>query len=220
MFPYLSSPISSTYFLGNSALHQATTCRDLGIIFSEDLSWSEHYKQMLQSAYGHLRLLRRTFSVNSPVKVKRLLYLSLVRCHLTYGSQIWRPMYIKDIVILERIQKRATKYILNDRLSSYCSRLLALNLLPLMYYLELMDILFLVKCLQFPDPSFDIKAFVSFSNLSTCSGSACKLVYRYSFTNKSRHFYFNRVVRLWNSLPPIDISQSFSYIKSSLLNVF
>ena len=118
-------------------------------------------------------------------------------------------MYIKDSVILERIQKCATKYILNDRLSSYRSRLLALNFLPLMYYLELMDILFLVKCLQFPDPSFDIRAFVSFSNLSTRSGSACKLVYRCSSTNKSRHFYFNRVVRLWNSLPLIDISQIF-----------
>ena len=174
---------------------------------------------MLQSAYGHLILLRRTFSVDSPVKVKRLLYLSLVWSHLTYSSQIWRPMYIKDIVILERIQKHATKYILNDRLSSYRSRLLALNFLPLTYYLELMDILFLVKCLQFPDPSLDVRAFVSFSNLSTCSGSACKLVYRCYSTNKFCHFYFNRVVRLWNSLPPIDISQSFSCIKSSLLNV-
>ena len=113
-------------------------------------------------------------------------------------------MHIKDIVILERIQKRATKYILNDRLSSYCSRLLALNLLPLMY-LELMDILFLIKCLQFPDPSFDIRAFVSFSNLSTRSSSTCKLVYR--------------VVRLWNSLPLIDISRSLSCIKLTLLNV-
>ena len=160
-FHTCSSPISSTYFLGNSALHQTTTCCDR-IIFSEDLSWSEHYKLMLQTANGHLRLLWRTFSVNSPVKVKRLLYLSFVRSYLTYGSQIWRPMYIKDIVILERIQKCATKYILNDRLSSYRSRLFTLNLLPLMYYLELMDILFLVKCLQFPDPSFDIKAFVSF----------------------------------------------------------
>ena len=174
---------------------------------------------MLQRAYCHLSLLWRTFSVDSSVKVKRLLYLSLVRSHLTYGSQIWRPMHIKDIVILERIQKRATKYILNDRLSSYRSRLLALNLLPLMYYLELMDILFLVKCLQFPDPSFDIKAFVSFSNLSTRSGSTCKLVYRRFSTNKSRHFYFNRVVRLWNSLPPFDISRSLSCIKSTLLDV-
>ena len=53
-FHTCSSPISSSYFLGNSALHQTTTCRDLGIIFSEDLSWSEHYKLMLQRAYGHL----------------------------------------------------------------------------------------------------------------------------------------------------------------------
>ena len=90
-FHTCSSPISSNYFLGNSALHQTTTCRDLGIIFSENLSWTEHYKQMLQRAYGHLRLLRRMFSVDSSVKVKRLLYLSLVglilHTVLRYGDQ-------------------------------------------------------------------------------------------------------------------------------------
>ena len=72
-FHTCSFPIFSSYFLGNSALQQTTTCCDLGIIFSEDLSWSEHYRLILQSAYGHLRLIRRTFSVDSPVKVKRLL---------------------------------------------------------------------------------------------------------------------------------------------------
>ena len=34
-------------------------------------------------------------------------------------------MHIKDIVILEKIEKCATKYILNEGLSSYRSRLLA-----------------------------------------------------------------------------------------------
>ena len=31
-----------------------------------------------------------------------------------YSSQLWNPYSTKDIVMLERIQRRATKFILND----------------------------------------------------------------------------------------------------------
>jgi len=46
---------------------------------------------------------------------------------------------IKDIFILERVQRRATKYILSNYSSSYKTRLAQLNLLPLMYQYELSD---------------------------------------------------------------------------------
>ena len=62
-----------------------------------------------------------------------MLYISLVRSKLIYSSQLWNPYLIKDIVMLERIQRCATKFILNDYTSSYKSRLLKLNILPLMY---------------------------------------------------------------------------------------
>ena len=44
---------------------------------------------------------------------------------------------MKDILTIERVQRRATKYILNDYTSCYKTRLLKLNLLPLMYMFEL-----------------------------------------------------------------------------------
>ena len=75
---------------------------------------------------------------------KRLLYPTLVRSRLTYVhcSQLWRPYFLKDISILERIQKRKTKYILNDYHSPYKTRLIQLDVLPLMYQYELSDLLF------------------------------------------------------------------------------
>ncbi len=72
--------------------------------------------------------------------------------HLSYCSPIWRPTLVKDIMALERIQRRATKFILSDYSSTYKSRLRSLNLLPLMYQLELNDILFFISCIK--DPSY------------------------------------------------------------------
>ena len=65
---------------------------DLRIIFSQDMSWDHHYKYMLSKALG---LLHRTFSKQHLPKVKRKLYLSLVRSQLMYCSTIWRPYFIK-----------------------------------------------------------------------------------------------------------------------------
>ena len=59
---------------------------------------------------------------------------------------------MKDILTIERVQRRATKYILNDFIftSCYKTRLLKLNLLPLMYMFELQDLLFTIKSIKSP----------------------------------------------------------------------
>ena len=49
----------------------------------------------------------------------------LIRSQLTYCSQVWRPHLLKHIMSLERVQCRATKFILNDFSSDYKSRLVA-----------------------------------------------------------------------------------------------
>ena len=74
----------------------------------------------------------------------------LVRSQLTYCSQLWRPYLLKDIFTLERIQRRETKYILNDYNSSYKTRLIQLDLLPLKYQYELSDLLFFIKSYKNP----------------------------------------------------------------------
>ena len=142
--------------------------------------------------------------------------LSLVRSRLTYCSQVWRPSLIKDICLLEQIQRRRTKYILNDYQSDYKSRLISLNILPLMYTYELLDILFLVHSLKQPDPCLPINDYISFSSSSTRVGHTLKLVHRHSLTSLSSHSYFKRVARLWNALPPIDLNCSLPTIKFHL----
>ena len=92
----------------------------LGIIFNIDLQWNKHHKNLTSRAYRTLHLLQRTFSIPD-IQVKEQLYTFTVRSQLTYCSQLWRPHLIKHIQILERVQRRATNYILNDYVSTYKS---------------------------------------------------------------------------------------------------
>ena len=89
-----------------------------------------------------------------------------------------------------------------------------------MYFYELRDIMFFVNSLKSPTDSFDISSYISFSNSSTRSTMTCKLNHAVSQSVAHRHFYFNRLPRLWNSLPPIDLDASSYYIKSCIHKVF
>ena len=208
--------ITADYSVNEVNVVPVTHCKDLGVIFSTDLSWSEHYQSIAAKAYQILGLIKRTFSSSSPTNTKKILFLTLVRSRITYCSQVWRPFQVKDICFLEKIQRRGTKYILNDFNSDYKTRLISLHLLSLMYTYELLDIIFLVRNLKFPDPSFPVKDYIQFSSSSTRVSSYSKLIHLSSRTNKSHHSFFKRVTRLWNALPPIDLTQSVNTIKQQL----
>ena len=167
-------------------------------------------------------MIRRNAS-SAALSVRKTLYLSLVRCHLSYCSQLWRPCLIKDIELLERVQRRATKFITGNYEVSYKDRLLSLGLLPLMYWFELLDIMFLVHTLKNPPDNFDIYDHITFTNSdkrSTRSSAAHHLQSKHCRTSYGRHFYFNRIVRLWNAVPPIDLSLSEYTIKRHLMDFF
>ena len=119
--------------------------RDLGILISDTLSWSDHIHLITSKAYKMLGLIRRSFSDTLSVFNKKSLYISLVRSHLLYCSVIWRPHLSKYIKLFERVQRRASKYLLNDYSSDYKSRLISLKPLPLSMVMELNDILFFLR---------------------------------------------------------------------------
>ena len=211
------------YRINGIAISSSNQQKDLGVLVSSDLSWSHHIANLTSKAYKILRLLRRTFSPSIDITTKKRLYISLVRSQLLYGSQIWRPLHLKDINPIESVQRRATKYILNYYISDYRSRLVKLNLLPLTMLLEFNDICFFIQSIKHisTSNSFNISKYVSFSQHHTRSGSFRKLnVQPLIKHSRDKQFYFNRLPHLWNSLPPIDLSLSYETIRSKLKDIF
>ena len=129
-------------------------------------------------------------------KARKNLYLSMIRSTLMYCSSLWRPYLITDIELLEKVQKRATKYILNG---CYKQRLLRLEFLPLMYIYDLADIMFFVKSVKFPS-KFDFIEFIS----GPTTSAGYKLRHKTASTNSTTNSYFFRIPRLWNGLPISD----------------
>ena len=66
-------------------------------------------------------------------------------------------------MMIEQLQRRATKFILNDYQSCYFDRLVKLQLFPLMYTFEVADIMFAIKALKSPSDSFDLTTMLHFA---------------------------------------------------------
>ena len=82
------------------------------------------------------------------------------------------------------------------------------------------DIMFLIESLKFPTDNFDIRDHVTFIRNSTRSGTHHKLAHPRVTSATQGHFYFNRIVRLYNHLPVIDISLPINTIKRRLISYF
>ncbi len=108
--------VDSTYQIAGKQITPKENHRDLGLILQQHLDWYNHYDLISGKAYGQLSLIRRTFSFSTSISTKLKLYLTLVRSQLSYCSQICRPVLMKDINALERIQRRATKFISSQKI--------------------------------------------------------------------------------------------------------
>ena len=73
------------YSINGSTIAPCDHHSDLGVIMSNDLSWSRHCDYIVSKAYRTLGMIRRAFKTSS-IPAKRKLYLSLVRSRLSYTA--------------------------------------------------------------------------------------------------------------------------------------
>ena len=85
----------------------------LGVEISNDLSWAQHIKQTSNKANKMLGLLRR--NIHSCSKdVKDIAYKTLARSKLEYCGGIWDPYYENNKSTLEKVQRWAARFVMNN----------------------------------------------------------------------------------------------------------
>ena len=106
----------------NRMLIETSEENDLGVWITNDL---KHEKQVIaasQRAMAVLRSVRRAF-VRFDIETFSIIYTSYIRPHLEYCIQAWSPYYAKYILLLEKVQRRATKLVWGLKELSYEERL-------------------------------------------------------------------------------------------------
>ena len=111
----LSIKEKSSYFykLDNVILKHVPNNPYLGVLFSEDLKFSDHINNVTKKANSTIGFLHRNLRY-CPLKCKRTAYLSLVRSVLEYGCTVWDPYLQRDIDQLERVLRKAIRFITGD----------------------------------------------------------------------------------------------------------
>jgi hypothetical protein len=187
------------YVLGNTILEHVNVLRDLGVLVTSNLSWSDHIINIKAKAMRNLGFIKRTLGYKSPLQARKLLYLSLVRSHLLYCSQIWSPLMRRDVLSMESVQRSASKYLTNYQDISYVERLKILGLIPLSYLRDLHTLLLFFNILH---NRLDIDTDRYFISKNAQPPALLRPYRRHLFrTEKGRQFFTNRVLLLWDAIP-------------------
>jgi hypothetical protein len=140
------SKIDYTYKINNVCLENVPSFCDLGVIVTKDLKWDLHVNKCINRANQRLGLVKRTLGYSCHSDIKLLCYKSLIRPLLEFSTQVWNILNTRNLYKkLESVQRRASKYILNDYHNDYRSRVTTLNLLPLSLRKEFLDIVFFLQ---------------------------------------------------------------------------
>ena len=91
----------------------------LGVSISKDLSWNTHISNITTSANRTLGFVKRNVLTKNK-DIKTMAYNSLVRPQLEYASAVWSPYTKENKSKIEKVQRRAARWVSNDY-STYSS---------------------------------------------------------------------------------------------------
>lgn len=118
------------YVLNGCVLQHVDSQKDLGILVSSDLKWEKHITTIVKKANSFSYLARIAFSNTSPQMISEL-YKTYIWPKIEYAHSLWSPYFLKDINLLEGVQRRFSKIPQQFHDTSYEDRMKALHLISL-----------------------------------------------------------------------------------------
>jgi ribonucleases P/MRP protein subunit RPP40 len=198
--------------MGDIKLEVIKEEKDLGVVLSDDLKVGVQCKKAAIKGNQILGMIYRTFENKDLITVK-ILYKALVRPHLDYCSQAWRPHLQKDKDVLERVQRRATRMVSGFKDIPYEERLRRMNLTTLETRRLRADLLEVYKIMTGREGVRENLLFTRIGEESVTRGHSLKLLKKRFYTDLGKYSFGNRVVSDWNQLPA-------SVVQAPSVNIF
>ncbi len=219
-----NTPVQTNYSVNGHIIEQVTNLKDLGVVVSKDLSWSQHINSIVSKANKTLGLIKRICKEVKNVKTRRTLYCALVRPKLEYASNVWSPYTIKHKLLIENVQRRATRFILNyPKGMCYKERLQKTSLLPLEFRREISDLILLFKA-KYDLIGMDLTKYICTFNPGYKSRNYDENYFHLIIKHNQDYFrksYFIRSAKLWNSLPlVIKTSNTLTSFRTRVINLY
>ncbi|BHF70839.1 hypothetical protein SprV_0401389200 [Sparganum proliferum] len=188
------------YHLNGVPLQEEDAQKDLGVWVTASLKPSLHCSKVVKSAMSVLYLVKKSFSTfdeNCFVKVFR----TFVRPQLEFAIQAWKPWTSKDLSILQKVQRRATKLVSGQGSLPYETRFSNLGLFPLSYRQLRGDLIQTFRILRGHDCCLVPADFFELATTTNLRGHPLKLRVTGAKLDIRKYFFSNRVIKAWNALP-------------------
>ena len=184
-----------------ATINPSNVVRDLGVLLSDDCSWTPHINNMVKDARKMASWVFSVFRDRSQFLMLTL-YKAMVRSKTEYCCPVWNPTRVGDIEAIESVQRNFTRRIGSCKDLDYWERLKKLKILSLQRRRERYMILHVWKIVNKMAPN-DIKM-----EFKTHQRLGIKAVIP-EFNNKAQRsistHYENsfgvKAARLWNLLP-------------------
>ena len=106
------SPVKSRYFMHNQELESVDAAKYQGVAISKDLSWNTQINNFT-GANKTLGFVKRNI-VTKNKDIKTMAYNYLVRPQVEYSSAVGSPYSKENIQKIEKVQRRAARWVSND----------------------------------------------------------------------------------------------------------
>ena len=171
--------------------------RDLGVMVDQDLNFESHLATKVKKANQVIGIIRRSF-LHLDEDMFLQLYKSLVRPHLEYANQVWAPRHVKHIVMLENVQRRATKLVPGLAELEYEERLKRLELPTLAYRRLRGDLIEVYKIMSGKYDSDACEGLIDRRVGERSTGHPHKIFKERPIKDIRKYGFPHRVVDIWN----------------------